>query len=497
MDSIKDTYDVIVIGAGIAGSAVARELTKFKLKIGVLEKNIEVGFGVTKGTHAIVHNGIPTSIHRPRRNRAQLRGCLIMEQLCKDLDVKFNRIGKLLVAFDEKSKDILSNLEVKCKRNGLIEVELITDIKRLKEMEPNISDKIIAALYTKNTGVVSPWELTHGLIENAIDNGVKLHVDSEVKSITKDKDGKFILETASGSFKSEYVINAAGLYADDVAAFIGDKSFELENSRQQRIILDKNCRNQVRHLVRAVNSSGGGSDFVCPTVYGDIMVGVKSEPEDYKGDVKTTREGIEEHIIPKYLELIPSLLPSNIIRPFAGDIAQVKGRKDYHIKPYKEDNKFVNFVLGGEGLTCSYPMAEYLVNEVMRDLGLKLEENKEYNPIRKSIPRISELTNEERARLIEKDPRYGHIVCRCETISEGEIVEAIRRGARTRDGVKFRTRAGMGRCQGGFCGPRVIAILARELNIPAEEVTRKGKGSEEILYKAKEFLIHGFKEDAK
>lgn len=496
MENTECIYDVIIIGAGIAGASVARELSKYELKVALLEKEADVCFGATKGTHSIVHCGIPGNRHTPLRNRGEIIGNLMMEQLCSELDVPFQRIGKMVVAFNEKELGELKKVEEKSRRNGVIDLETITDQARIKRMEPNISDDVIAVLYTKNTAVSSPWGLVIGLCENAVANGVELFVNTCVQKITVDKEQHFTVQTNKGCFKTNYVVNAAGIYADNVAGLIGDDSFIISGTRQQRMIMDKKCKGIVEHLVRYLDKGSPTGDFICPTVYDDLIVGSKVEETEYKGDVATTREGLEEWLVPHCLRLVPILGPSNCIKPFAGFIPKAMGENatgDYWIKPFPKHPRFINMVLGSSGFSASPAMAEYVALEILPYVGLKLREKKDFNPIRKDIPHINEISNKKIAELINKDPRYGRVICRCETVSEGEIVEAIKRGATTRDGIKFRTRAGMGRCQGGFCGPRVLKILSRELNKPLSEITRKGEGSIEAPYKTKD-LLNGTKE---
>jgi glycerol-3-phosphate dehydrogenase len=480
---MRKRYDVVIIGAGIAGVAAARELAKYELSVAVLEKEADIGFGATKGTHAIVHCGFPTD-GAPLKSRGELLGNLQMQQLCRELDVPFQRIGKLLVAFNADEAAVLKAMQLGAMRNGVPDVELITDYGRLKQMEPGLSPEVCAALYTPTTGIISPWGLVFGLMENAMGNGVALFREAAVEDIQISEDG-FVLKTVGGEIRSSYVINAAGVYADKIARLIGDDSFTIMGSRQQRVVLDKKCNHLVRHLVRGINGTAAG-DFVGPTVYGDLLAGSMVEAVPEVTDVRTTREGIESWIIPRMQRLIPGLSVADIIKPFAGFIP-ITG-PEYHIKPAPRNPRFVNLVLGGSGLTAAPAMAKYMVEEVLPAVGLALKKKTDFNPIRKDIPHMNELGNEERAELIAENPLYGHIVCRCENVSEGEIVEAIRRGATTKDGVKFRTRAGMGRCQGGFCGPRVLKILSRELGIPETKVTRKGEGSEEVLYEIKELL---------
>ncbi len=474
------SFDVIVIGAGVAGAAVAREMTKYALSVAVLEKNAEVACEVTKGTHAIVHAGLSVNPLTPLKNRGELMGAAMMGQLCADLDVKYQRIGKLLVAFDETQVAQLKALMQSAKRLGLMDIELIEDRSRLLEMEPNLNPDVIAALHTPNTGIVSPWGLVYGLLENAQDNGASVFVECAVTGIRWDAEAqRFLLDTRQGPFSAKYVVNAAGPFSDKVAAMVGDTSFQISLTRQEKVIFDKNYQGAVRHVVRMLNNMGAPGDFICPTVYGDLMAGVEVKPTDDFDACHTTQPGIEEHVLRSSARLIPTIPASAVIRPFSGVLNQCAGTGEFVIRSAPQLPRFLNFVLGGSGLTACYAMAQYLSLEVFPTVAdaADLKTRGDFNPCRKDMPHVHDLEPEELAELIARDPRYGHVICRCETVTEGEIVEAIRRGARSVDGVKFRTRAGMGRCQGGFCGPRVIAILSRELQIPPEAVTKKGPGS--------------------
>lgn len=485
-----ELFDVVIIGAGIAGAATARELSRFDLSVAILEKEADVCFGTTKATHGIVHCGVPGNKFTPLRNRGELRGNLIMGEVCKQLGVEFEKTGKLLVAFDQSEIEVLRKTEHAARQNGAVDIELITDCSRLKDMEPNMSEDIVGALYTPRTAVASPWELVFGFVENAQANGVEVFVNAEVNEISEEN-GILLIQSTVGPFKARLVINASGANADEVAGLVGDHTFTIEGTRQQRIVMDKTCRDVVRHVVRGLNAKGAVGDFVCPTVYGDILVGSVVEPMNDKTDVKTTREGVEERLLPGYKKLVPSLDSVNCIKTFAGFIPKASGpnlKGDYYIAPAPNCPQFVNMVLGGSGFTSALAMAEYIVLEVLPRQGLNLQQKRAFDPIRYSIPKFSKMTNEERALQIQRDPLYGHIICRCETVSEGEIIESIRRGATTVDGVKFRTRAGMGRCQGGFCRPRIMKVLSRELDKPVQKITRKGRDSVEVKYPAKELL---------
>ena len=467
-------YDVIVAGGGLLGAAVARELARYNISIAVFEKNIEVGCEVTKGTHAIVHVGLSYNPKTPLKNRSELLGSLMMEQLCKDLDVKYKKIGKLGVAFNDDQVKVFEKMVTNGKRFGVSDIQMIYDKGILFEMEPNLSRDVIAAMYTPNTAIVSPWGLVYGLLENAQANGVEVFTECEVQAIAWDKEANcFNVETPKGTFKAKYFVNAAGAYCDKVSQMIGDNSINMKLVRQQKVIVDNNYRNIIKHVVRTLNAKNAMGDFVTPTVYGDLMAGVQLELTSSVDNVETTYEGIEEHVIQSMKKFVPCIPPAAIIRPFAGVIAQtVDG--EFVVRPSHENPHFIQCMVGGSGLGAAFPVACYLTQDIMPQIMPDMTLRSDFNPLRKDMPHIHDMEEEDVAELLGKDPRYGHIICRCETVSEGEIIEAIHRGARTVDGVKFRTRAGMGRCQGGFCGPRVISILARESNIPHEKVTKKG-----------------------
>jgi len=474
-------YDVIIVGGGLMGAAVARELAKYDMSIAVLEKNIEVGCAVTKGTHAIVHVGLSTGWKTPLKNRGELVGAAMMEQLCKDLDIKYQRVGKLGVAFDDAQVQILEKMVLNAKRFGLTDIAMIYDRDRLAAMEPNLSKDVVAAMYTKNTAVVSPWGMVYGLLENAENNGVRLYTECGVEKLAWDEAAKlFYVETPQGTFTAKYVINAAGANSAVLAKAVGDESYQMKLVRQQKVIVDNNYRTAIKHVIRTLNAKGAMGDFICPTVYGDLMAGVELGPVHSIDDAQTTSEGIEEHVLKSMHKLVPSIPAGAVIRPFAGVIAQTTDG-EFVVRPAKENTHFINCVVGGSGLTAAIAIAQYLTQEVLPQVIPDMALRPDFDPYRKDMPHVHDLDDAALAELIAQNPLYGHVVCRCETVTEGEIIEAIRRGARTVDGVKFRTRAGMGRCQGGFCGPRVIAILARELGIPPEDVTKKGRGSQMVL----------------
>jgi glycerol-3-phosphate dehydrogenase len=452
-------------------------LSKYKLTTVLIEKEADVSFGATKGSHAIAHCGIPGN-GTPLKNKGELNGNLMMEELCSELDVPFRRIGKLLVAFDDTEVKTLQRIKQDAQKNGVPGIELIDNVDRIRTMEPNISEEVVAAMYTPTTGIANPWSLVFGLIENAVQNGVQLLLNTQVKAISMSGEGKLRLQGSAGYIEASYVVNAGGAYADKIARMVGDESFTIAGSRQQRIILDKICGGSVNHLVRELSGDNPTGNFVLPTIDGNLMVGCKVEPGDDVEDARTTEEGLKDWVIPRYQKLIPTIPPSLSIRPFAAFIPLAG--PDYWIQTAPEADSFLNFVLGGSGFTAAPAMGKYVVETCLANMGLKLDAKDDFIPNRKEIPRFAELDDNERRKLVQQNHSFGKIICRCETVSEGEILESISRGARTRDGIKFRTRAGMGRCQGNFCAHKVLNIMSETLKDNAMGMTKKGEGSREV-----------------
>ncbi len=470
------SFDVVIIGGGIAGAVAARALSRYALNLALVEKCADVCFGATKATHAIVHCGLPGGA--ALKDRAELEGNQLMPEICRQLDVPFRRIGKLLVAFDEAEIQALEQIREKAVHHGVPDMELIHDPARLRQMEPNLSSEVRAALFTPTTGVVSPWGLVFGLVENAVANGCRLMLETEVSGIEIAGDGRFVLRTNRGVVHACWVINAAGLYADKVARMIGDDSFTLKLLKQERMILDKQSAWSVRHLVRGLSNGNPTGDFVGPTVDGNVMVGCLVEAVSTPERAETTEAGIKGYVIPHYQRLIEGLSSGLGIRPFAGTIPLAG--PEYHICSAPGVPHFVHFVLGASGLTGSVAMGRHLVNTVLPEAGFEGQPKPDFDPLRKDIPHFAEMDDAQRAAAIAADPAWGRIVCRCEMVSEGEIKEALGRGAVTRDGIKFRTRAGMGRCQSNFCGHKVLSIMSRQMQVAPASLTRKGGASYEL-----------------
>lgn len=470
-------FDAVVIGAGIAGAAAARELCRYRLSVAVVEQAADVCCGVTKSSHAFVHCGVPAP-ESPLRNHGELAGNRMMKNLCRDLDVPFKTVGKLLVAFDDAETAALHDLAKRLIAHGVTGVEVLPGSYVRDQMEPCVSERVVAALHTPTTGVTNPWSLVFGLMENAVANGCRLYLNAPVTGIRPRKDGSMAVCAGSRTIAARRVINAAGADAGKLARMIGDRTLAMEYLKMQRVILDRNRGRTVARMIRGLDQGDPVGDFVAPTADGNLMVGSTVEWVDDPTDDATSREGIQKWVLPAGRRLVPALADAPVIRPFSG--AMPMAGADFRIGPSETDPRLIHFVLGASGLTAAVPMAEHLVRNILPDLGLVLEENARFLPRRSGIARFQDMTRAQRGQRIAQNPAYGRIVCRCEAVSEAEITAAIDRGAVTRDGIKFRTRAGMGRCQGNFCGHKLLEILGRRLGQPLETLTRRGNGSFEL-----------------
>lgn len=477
-------YDIAIIGAGITGSSIARELSKYKLNIVVLEKGVEVCQGTTKANSAIVHGGFDAKIGSLKA-KLNVRGNELYPSLCEDLSVEFKQIGSLVLAFDEDEKRHIEDLYNRGVKNHVKGLRLL-DHEEVINIEPNVNKNVVGALLCESAGIVCPFNLNVALMENAINNGVELKLQSEVLDIRKDNE-HFNIELANNSnIKAKYVINAAGVYADKINNMIGGNEYYITARKGEYKILDKSEGKIANHVLFQCPTTKGKGVLVTQTVHGNLLVGPNANEVEDKDDKSTSKDGINE-IVEASRKTIENINYRKTITSFAG-LRATASTGDFCIFASKVAKNFIN--AGGiesPGLASAPAIAEYVI-EILKEEGLELEENKNFNPIRKKHKPFSHMTTEERNELIKSDERYKKIICRCESVTEGEIVDAINRpcGARTVDGVKRRVRPGMGICQGGFCGPRVIEIIARELNIPVEEVLKDYEDSEVVLGKVKE-----------
>ena len=471
-------YDVIIIGAGVAGSAAARELSRYKVNACVLEKEEDVCCGTSKANSAIVHAGFDAATGSLMA-KLNVEGNLMMPELAKELDFEFDPCGSFVVCLDEEQLPDLQKLYDRGIANGVKGMEIITDKARIKEMEPNLSDETVAVLYAPSAGIVCPFNLNIALAENAYTNGVDFKFNTEVTNIRK-IDGGWALDTNNGTYETKYVVNAAGVYADVFHNMVSDDKIHITPRRGDYCLLDKSAGKHVSHTIFALPGKYGKGVLVSPTVHGNLIVGPTAIDIEDKEGTATTKAGIDE-LIAKAGMNVKDLPMRSVITSFAG----LRAHEDHHefiIKELEEAPGFVDCAgIESPGLTSS-PAIGKMVAGILKD-SMGLEENPDFNGTRKGVLRPSTLSKEERAALIKENPAYGTIICRCEMITEGEIIDAIRRplGARSLDGVKRRTRAGMGRCQSGFCSPRTMEILHRELGLPMTEITKNGGKSKLVV----------------
>jgi len=474
--------DIIIIGSGIIGASIARELSKYKLKILVLEKGEDVAEGTTKANSAIVHAGYdakPGSL----KGKLNAKGNSMFDKLSEELDFPLKRIGSLVLSFNEEGIEELELLKKQGEENKVPELSILNK-NQVLAMEPNLNSNVTAALYAKTGAIVCPYEMTVAMAENAYLNGTAFAFNSEVLNIIKEGNGYSVV-TKDKTYKTKLVINAAGLYADKLNNMISDNKFNIIGRKGQYCLFDREVGNTVGKVMFQLPTKMGKGILVTPTVDGNLLVGPNAQDVEDKDDLTTTQEGMDE--ILKKAELTIKQVPARyVITSFSGLRAHTDS-DDFIIGEAKDAEGFINAAgIESPGLSSAPAIAE-MVADIVKDK-LKPEINNEFNPKRCGIPKFREMNNEERNQLIKKDKAYGKIVCRCETVTEGEILNAIRRplGAKSLDGVKRRTRAGMGRCQSGFCSAKIVEILAKELNIPMTEITKFGGNSNLLTGKNKD-----------
>ncbi len=475
-------YDVAIIGAGVIGALTARELSRYQLKTVLLESENDVAMGATKANSGIVHAGFD-AIPGTLKAKFNLKGTAMMPEYCKELDVPFKNNGSLVVAFSEKELDTLRELYDRGIQNDVPGMELLSK-EELFAMEPNLSDEACGALLARTAGIVCPYELTIAAAENAVSNGVEFKRNCRVTDI-KYTNGMFEIQTVQGVINSEFVINAAGTHSDEIAKMIGDDSFKIIPRSGEYFILDKAVGNLVSHTIFQCPTDMGKGVLVSPTVDGNLLIGPTAADTEDKNNTATTLKGLAE-VKRLSAKSCKSVSSRNAITSFSGLRAHADNN-DFIIGKSKANAKFINAAgIESPGLSSAPAIAKYVAYLVTNEYD-SVAANESFNPYRKDVFRFRHATDEEKAAAIAKNPAYGRIVCRCETITEGEIVDAIRApaGARDVDGVKRRTRAGMGRCQGGFCGSKVVEILARELGTEVNKITKFGKGSNILFDKTK------------
>ncbi len=474
-------YDIAVIGAGVVGGMIARTLASYRLNICILEKGHDVAMGASCANSAIVHAGFDAKVGSLKA-KLNVRGSEMMAEVCRELGVKYKNNGSLVIGFTDEDRATVEELYARGVANGVRNLKVV-DAEELHRIEPNVSKNAVCALWAPTGSIVCPYELTIAAIGNAMDNGAELKLDFEVTDI-RDMGDCYEIFSPAGSVQAKYIINAAGVYSDAIAKMAGDESFTVHPRRGEYVLLDKECGSLVTHTIFRTPSKMGKGILVSPTVDGNLLTGPTSVDMEDKEDKATTPEGLA-HVMKEALENVDGVMFNKTITSFCG-LRAVGSTGDFIIN--MPTNRFVNVAgIESPGLSSAPAIGEYVV-ELLQDAGLELIPDPAYQPLRAAAHAFREASIEEKNEIIKKDPAYGRIICRCETVTEGEILAAIRQNPKPRDldGVKRRTRAQMGRCQGGFCSPYIVEMLAKELQVPYESITKFGGDSLINVGKTKE-----------
>lgn len=488
--------DVLVIGGGVIGSAIARELSRYKLKTFLLDKNEDIAMGTSKANSGIIHAGYnakPGSIKGDLNIEANPK----FDILCKELNVPFNRIGSLVVGLKRDDLIKLKQLKFQGENKGIKGLDILQG-EKLFELEPNLNPKAKWALYAPTAGIISPYEFGLALAENAVVNGVTVLLNTEVLNIYTNNRRIVAVKTNRGIIKTPVIVNAAGLYADKIMSMAGGEIHEIIPYKGEYLLFDKKVSNIVNHIIFPIPEENTKGVLVTPTVHGNLLIGPNSTRIKNKNDLSTTERGLNE-VYNKAKRLIPSLSRSNVITSFSGTRAKSVGN-DFIIGLDSRIKGLINVAgIQSPGLSAAPAIAERVI-ELIKEIsllwigkGIRKKEN-----FQSELPELNRFVVNNNIKnytgwqkLIDKNPDYGEIICRCEHVTRGEIIDAIHRPipANSLDTIKRRTRAGGGRCQGGFCAPKIVNILARELGVSSIQVTKKGKGSEILYSETKELIL--------
>lgn len=477
-------YDVIIMGAGVCGAAIARELSRYQAKICVLEKEEDVCCGTSKANSAIVHAGYD-AVTGSLKAKLNVRGNERMGELAKELDFPFERKGSLVLCLNEADMPNLQALYDRGAANGVKELRILNR-EEVLQMEPNVTDHVYAALYAPTAGIVCPFGLNIALAENANVNGVEFYFDTKVTEIHRIEDG-YEIQTDKDTFRTKYVVNAAGVYADRFHNMVSEKKIHITARRGDYCLLDKEAGNHVGRTIFALPGKLGKGILVTPTVHGNLLIGPTAIDVEDKEGINTTAEGLAQ-VLEKAGMSVKNIPTRQVITSFAGLRAHEDG-DDFIIGEAEDAPGFIDCAgIESPGI-ASCPAIGEMAAELIRDK-MGLQEKADFIAVRKGIMNPGTLSMEDRNALIRENPAYGNIVCRCEMVTEGEIIDAVRRplGARSLDGVKRRTRAGMGRCQSGFCAPRTMEILSRECGVSMFDITKAGGESKIVVGTNKDMI---------
>lgn len=489
-------YDVAIVGGGVIGTSICRELCRYKIKVALLEKEEELAFGVSKSNSGIIHPGTqnpPNSL----KGILCVQGNILTRHQSRELGFDFKEVGELIVAFNEEEIAMLVQLKKEAEKMRVPRLAIVGR-SWLRKKEPNLSEKAVAALYAPTAGIVSPYRWVYDLSESAVKNGAEIFTSTKVAGIIP-AGARFEIQTTKGAFKTKFVINAAGLFADEVSKMAGVDYFKIRPRKGEEFLLDKKKQYLTNHLLFPLPEKTSKGVLIIKTADGNPMIGPTAEEVTDKEDLSTTDEGLRK-ALDSARKMVPSIDENDIIAYFAGlrpsasscglgtsslgdslgssDISSSVADDDFIIRYEDKAPGFINVAgIQSPGLT-SAPAIALLTAQILKSRGLSMKKKLFFHGRRKKTFHLFAVSSAEAKKIIKKDPRYGDIVCRCETVSAGEVFDAIKRGAKTLDGIKFRTRAQAGRCHGTFCATRLMKILAEETKMPITAVTKRGKGSE-------------------
>lgn len=476
-------YDVTIIGGGVCGAAIAMYLSQYDVKCCLLEKDNDIAIGTTRANSGIVHAGYdpePDTLMA----RLNVRGCELIEDLAKAMNIPYKKCGSMVISFDQKDEAHLAELYERGIANGVRGMELLSK-EALLEREPNLSPEVTGALFAPSAGIVNPWRLCLAMAETAAKNGVEIFLDSEVTAIEK-VNGAFTVTAGGKQYDTRYIINAAGLFSDKIAELVGAKDFEIRASKGQYFLLDKTSSWLVNTVIFQCPTEKGKGVLVSPTADGNIIVGPNAESNNERDDVSTTRDGLD-FVMQEAAKSTKLIDYRENIRSFAGLRAN-SDKRDFIIGESALCRHFINVAgIKSPGLSSAPAIGEYVV-EILEDCGMIMSKKSEWSYADAHIC-FAELSNEEKAEICKKNPKYGNIICRCNLVTEGEILDSLDTSyikPRTLDGIKRRTGTGMGRCQGGFCGVRIHEILCKYYGVDPESVLWDKDGSNIVVGKVGE-----------
>lgn len=462
-------YDVCIVGAGVSGANIARRLSAYELDVVLVDKEADVSFGTSKANSGIVHGGFHHN-KKYLKARLELQGAMMFDRLRQELDFPFKRCGIVVAALHEDEMRAIEQLYMQGVDNGVIGIEMCSR-ERMLELEPKLNPDVLGGLWVPGGGIVEPYRFVFSLVESALKNGVEMRTGFKVEHAARTGDEWTVRAADGRSLKARYVVNAAGLYADEVSAVFGAEEFHIKPRKGEYYLLDRLTKARPDRVIFPVPTSVSKGMLVIPTVEGTVLIGPTAEAIDDKTDLATTRDQLEK-ILSSARSMVPSISEYDVITSFAGLRPTLD--EDFYIAPSAKVPAFIQVAgIQSPGLTASPAIGEY-VKDLLKKEGLRLSEKPNYDPFIGKRPHVRDMTPFEVDELATSDPSYANIICRCEKVSEAEIVAAIKAGHTTLDGIKYFTRAQMGRCQGGFCTYKILKIIMRETGLSWDEITKNG-----------------------